>query len=180
MTSWNRDYFKVVLLGDVSTGKSCLAKRYFQDQFGETERPVSSHRIQYVSWIFLLTSICLSQTISAVFETRVFPVGGKEYQMGVWDTTGEEKYISALFFFLTAGRDKRRHAFEWLMNIELFSNCLDIVNGIKCMLYWHLQRCFTIAQSLKTTRSIYFISEIWSCMNVKKVTIGHLKKFYNF
>ncbi|KAJ8683430.1 hypothetical protein QAD02_019222 [Eretmocerus hayati] len=67
-----REYFKVVLLGDRSTGKTCLMKRYFFNEFNESE----------------------SMTIGAAFESKVFDVDGKEFQMGVWDTTGEEKYQS--------------------------------------------------------------------------------------
>lgn len=36
-----REYYKVVLLGDSMTGKTSLMKRYFLDQYNETEQAVS-------------------------------------------------------------------------------------------------------------------------------------------
>ncbi|XP_058802876.1 ras-related protein Rab-24-like isoform X2 [Phymastichus coffea] len=72
MTSLQREYMKVVLLGDRMTGKTSLMKRYFLNQYNIGEQA----------------------TIGAAFESKIFDIDGKEYQMGVWDTSGEERYQS--------------------------------------------------------------------------------------
>ncbi|XP_011504818.1 PREDICTED: ras-related protein Rab-24-like isoform X2 [Ceratosolen solmsi marchali] len=67
-----REHIKIVLLGDKMTGKTSLRKRYFSGHFNETELA----------------------TIGAGFDSRVFTLQDKEYEMEVWDTSGEEKYQS--------------------------------------------------------------------------------------
>ncbi|NP_001153388.1 Rab24 GTPase-like [Nasonia vitripennis] len=73
-----REYFKVVLLGETGTGKTCMIKRYFNNVYNPME----------------------PATIGAAFESKIFNVYGKEYQMGVWDTTGQERYraICSLYY----------------------------------------------------------------------------------
>lgn len=44
----NREHLKVVLLGDSSTGKTCLMKRYFLGQFNREEVSVSYFCIRVI------------------------------------------------------------------------------------------------------------------------------------
>lgn len=94
-----REYFKVVLLGETGTGKTCMMKRYFNNVFNPTE-PAVSYFVFFFSRkccsssfdIDLNDDVCFFfQTIGAAFASKIFNVYGKEYQMGVWDTTGQER-----------------------------------------------------------------------------------------
>ena len=74
--------FKVVMLGDVSVGKTCIFKRYFYDTF-EIE----------------------ANTLSACFESKnvvVNPDGTqrRKIKLQVWDTAGSEQYrsINSLYY----------------------------------------------------------------------------------
>ncbi len=64
--------YKVVLLGDTSVGKSCLANRFVNDSFFEFQEP----------------------TIGAAFMTRNLEVGNYNIRYEIWDTAGQERYRS--------------------------------------------------------------------------------------
>ncbi len=65
---------KVILLGQSTVGKSSLIKRYFEEDFSESTPP----------------------TFSSVFMTKIFDdhPAGKSLSLNVWDTCGQEKYMS--------------------------------------------------------------------------------------
>ena len=63
-------FFKMVLLGDSSVGKSCLLVRFADDEFNEN----------YVS------------TIGVDFRFRSLRHNGKKIKLQIWDTAGQERY----------------------------------------------------------------------------------------
>ncbi|XP_023246309.1 ras-related protein Rab-24-like [Copidosoma floridanum] len=67
-----RENIKVVLLGESSTGKTCLMNRYFKNAYSESER----------------------ETIGAAFHSKVLQVKNVEYRLNCWDTSGQERFRS--------------------------------------------------------------------------------------
>jgi small GTP-binding protein len=64
--------FKVVFLGNASTGKTSIIRRYCDNAFTEDQPP----------------------TIGSAFVTRPFSTDAGLVQLQIWDTAGEERYRS--------------------------------------------------------------------------------------
>ena len=65
------DYlFKLLIIGDQATGKSCLLRRFVQDVFSE----------EYVA------------TIGIDFMIKEVTIAGKTVKLQMWDTAGQERY----------------------------------------------------------------------------------------
>jgi len=63
---------KIVLLGEMSTGKTCLVLRLVKNEFSEKELP----------------------TIGAAFMVHKLNVDGKAVKLEIWDTAGQERFRS--------------------------------------------------------------------------------------
>ena len=63
---------KLVLLGDTSVGKSCLALRFVRGTFDEQSKV----------------------TVGAAFMAQTVTVGGQTVKFEIWDTAGQERYAS--------------------------------------------------------------------------------------
>jgi small GTP-binding protein len=63
---------KLVLLGDMGTGKSSIAMRFVKGQFTEHQET----------------------TIGAAFMTETVTIPGKKVKFEIWDTAGQERYHS--------------------------------------------------------------------------------------
>ncbi|OHT01680.1 small GTP-binding protein [Tritrichomonas foetus] len=70
--------YKVCICGEYNVGKTALVNRYVTDLFSESYRP----------------------TIAACFTAMTVNLNGREVQMNVWDTAGQEKYQSMLPLYL--------------------------------------------------------------------------------
>ena len=70
--------FKVLLIGDSGTGKSCLLIRFAEDIFSDN----------YIS------------TIGVDFKIKTIEIEGKTVKMQVWDTAGQERFrtITASYY----------------------------------------------------------------------------------
>ena len=68
---------KVVLIGDVGSGKSSIIQRYKNKSFNYE----------------------IDSTVGASFYAHTFDLGGKILRMSIWDTAGQERYdsISTLY-----------------------------------------------------------------------------------
>ncbi|EDO31322.1 predicted protein, partial [Nematostella vectensis] len=73
-----KTYLKVVLLGKVNSGKTCLVTRYITRAFSE-ETP---------------------STIGAAFCRKDLYIQGKNLSLAIWDTAGAERYqaMSAMYY----------------------------------------------------------------------------------
>lgn len=89
---------KLIILGDLSVGKSCLIKRKFENSFST----------QYTS------------TIGIDFFTMNYTIGGKEYKINVWDTGGQEAFRTIIKSYFK-GVDGVIFAFD-ITNYRSFSN----------------------------------------------------------
>jgi len=63
---------KIVLLGDMSTGKTCMVLRLVNNKFDENKEP----------------------TIGAAFLVHKMPVAGRTVKLEIWDTAGQERFRS--------------------------------------------------------------------------------------
>ena len=63
---------KITLLGNPGVGKTCIISRYIDDVFDENNAP----------------------TIGANYTEKVIKKNGKEYELNIWDTAGQEKFHS--------------------------------------------------------------------------------------
>ena len=61
---------KITLLGNPGVGKTCIISRYIDDVFEENNAP----------------------TIGANYSEKVINKNGKEYELNIWDTAGQEKF----------------------------------------------------------------------------------------
>lgn len=71
------DTYKIVLVGDVNVGKSCICIRFVKNMFNTLE----------------------SNTIGASFFAKNMKVRGKEYKLNIWDTAGQERYHSLIHMY---------------------------------------------------------------------------------
>ncbi|KAH3759039.1 Rab GTPase [Pelomyxa schiedti] len=71
------DGLKIVLLGDVRTGKTCLIKRLLFNTFEKTEL-----------------------SIGVSFQAHTMKIDGKEIKLHIWDTAGEERFraMTAMYY----------------------------------------------------------------------------------
>ena len=69
---------KVILLGDCGVGKTNIISRYIKDEFKDTQM----------------------STCSANYVMKNIELDGKNYQVNIWDTAGQEKYKSVTKMFI--------------------------------------------------------------------------------
>lgn len=108
MTSSDFDLlFKVLLIGDSGTGKSCLLIRFAEDIFTDN----------YIS------------TIGVDFKIKTINIDGKTVKMQVWDTAGQERFrtITASYYRGSNGviivydvtdRESFDHVDFWMKEID--------------------------------------------------------------
>ena len=63
---------KITLLGNPGVGKTCIISRYIDNVFNENN----------------------ASTIGANYSEKIIKKKGKEYQLDIWDTAGQEKFHS--------------------------------------------------------------------------------------
>ena len=114
--------YKVVLLGDTSVGKSCLANRFVNDSFFEFQEP----------------------TIGAAFMTRNLEVGNFSIRYEIWDTAGQERYrslapmyyrgaMAAVIVYDITQEDSFKGAKTWINEIKTKGrkDCVIVLVGNK-------------------------------------------------
>ncbi|KAL9648777.1 hypothetical protein ABK040_003711 [Willaertia magna] len=69
------DYcFKLIIIGDSGTGKSCILRRYLESQYYEDQ----------------------THTIGVEFGAKILFLNGKNIKLQIWDTAGQERYRSVV------------------------------------------------------------------------------------
>ncbi|XP_044010078.1 ras-related protein Rab-13-like [Aphidius gifuensis] len=63
-------FYKVIIIGDTSTGKSCLLNSLLSEQFNEEELP----------------------TIGVDFKAKMIEINGTIIKLQLWDTAGQERF----------------------------------------------------------------------------------------
>ena len=114
--------YKVVLLGDTSVGKSCLANRFVIDSFFDFQEP----------------------TIGAAFMTLNLEVGNYSIRYEIWDTAGQERYrslapmyyrgaMAAVIVYDITQEDSFKGAKTWINEIKTKGrkDCVIVLVGNK-------------------------------------------------
>ncbi|KAK8897344.1 hypothetical protein M9Y10_015286 [Tritrichomonas musculus] len=113
---------KIILLGDSSVGKTCLLKRYINNEFRETP-----------------------STIGVDFVNKQVEINSEAIDVRIWDTAGQEKYSSliqtyfvstdgAIIVFDLTSRQSYENAQSWidkLVDMLTYSPAMILV-GNKC------------------------------------------------
>ena len=74
----NNERMKIIIIGEAGVGKTCILKKFVDNEFNENE----------------LTTISLS------FATKNMTINNEEIKLEIWDTVGQEKYkaLAGVFF----------------------------------------------------------------------------------
>eukprot|EP01107_Rhizomastix_libera_P018625 TRINITY_DN985_c0_g1_i2.p1 TRINITY_DN985_c0_g1~~TRINITY_DN985_c0_g1_i2.p1 ORF type:complete len:245 (+),score=19.55 TRINITY_DN985_c0_g1_i2:111-737(+) len=106
------DYlFKFIVIGDASTGKSCMLHRFIENKF----KREATH------------------TIGVEFGSKIVEVGGKRVKLQIWDTAGQERFRSvtrsyyrgaagALLVYDITNRDSFSHISSWLKDARALAS----------------------------------------------------------
>lgn len=116
------DYlFKLILIGDSGIGKSCLLRRYTDNNYEEN----------YVS------------TIGVDFKIKTEEIDGKTVKLQIWDTAGQERFSAItksyyrgahaiIMAFDLTSLDSFKRARHWLKESEQNENATKFLVGTKC------------------------------------------------
>lgn len=107
--------FKFLVIGNASTGKSCLLHQFIENKF----KSESSH------------------TIGVEFGSKIISTGGKSVKLQIWDTAGQERFRSvtrsyyrgaagALLVYDISSRDTFNALANWLTDARTLASS-DIV-----------------------------------------------------
>lgn len=112
---------KLILLGAKNVGKTSIFNRYVYDEFGKT-----------------------SMTIGAYFGMKQISVDGKQINLAIWDTAGEEKFDALTNFYCRNARaalicydmtshDSFANLQRWIdkINLEAEKDCAVVIIGNK-------------------------------------------------
>ena len=168
--------YKLVLLGDTSVGKSCLAERFVKDKFMDYQEP----------------------TIGAAFLTKKFKINKEIIVFEIWDTAGQERYkslapmyyrgaLAALVVYDITNNDSLIGAKAWIKElrkrgqtgciIAIVGNKTDLeekrqVPTLKARNYAIEQSCIHIETSAKTAHNVERLFEIIASRLPKKNIIN--------
>ena len=107
MEEKNKIKFKIVIIGDAITGKTNILKWYCTNDFDE----------QYIA------------TVGSNYYGKTLNINGKEINLEIWDTAGQEKYKSLVRFF---AKDANCLLFVYDITNKLSFDHIDIwINLIK-------------------------------------------------
>ncbi|CAF1454986.1 unnamed protein product [Adineta steineri] len=114
--------FKFLIIGSVSTGKSCILHQFLENKF----RNESAH------------------TIGAEFGSKLLAVGKRNIKLQIWDTAGQERFRSvtrsyyrgasgALLVYDISNRDSYTAITNWLTDVRTLAspNIVIILCGNK-------------------------------------------------
>lgn len=118
------DYlFKVVLVGDSGTGKSCISNRFVSNQF------LQAH----------------DTTIGVDFYVKMLELDGKKVKLQIWDTAGQERFRTivpnyyrssqgVVLVYDCTDRKSFDHLIDWLREVDRYANedADRVVVGNKC------------------------------------------------
>ena len=118
---------KITLLGNPGVGKTCIISRYIDNVFEENNSP----------------------TIGANYSEKVINKNGKEYELNIWDTAGQEKfhslgkhfykdaYVVCLVYDITSQESLDQLETIWYPDLQKYGEkyTLLAVVGNKCDLY---------------------------------------------
>jgi len=84
---------KIVLLGEMSTGKTCLVLRLVKNEFSDTELPTIGFVFFYFFILFFFLCVVNIFFYSAAFMVHKMNVDDKTVKLEIWDTAGQERFV---------------------------------------------------------------------------------------
>jgi len=143
------DYlFKLLLIGDIGVGKSCLLLRFADDTYSES----------YIS------------TIGVDFKIRTIEHDGKTIKLQIWDTAGQERFrtITSSYYrgahgiivvYDVTDQDSFDNVKQWLQEIERYAseNVKKLLVGNKSDLTQKKQVDYTTAKEYADQLAIPFL-----------------------
>jgi len=161
--------FKLIIIGDPSTGKSCLLHRFIHDKFNTD----------------------ITHTIGVEFGSRVIDVGGKRVKLQIWDTAGQEIFRSvtrsyyrgaagAILVYDISNRDTFNRVGTWLEDARTLSNSDLVVTlvGNKVDLDHQREITFSEAKDYSTENDLIFLENECPFRNWCRRNIPENDKFY--
>ena len=158
--------YKVVLLGDTSVGKSCLASRFVNNTFFTFQEP----------------------TIGAAFMTKTLDNEKIKIRFEIWDTAGQERYrslapmyyrgaMAAIIVFDITQPDTFSGAKKWIQEIKQngHESCIIVLAGNKTDLEHNRKvEDEEVYEYVHSQNILYFKTSAKSGENVKHMfeTIG--------
>jgi len=115
-------YFKILLVGDASVGKTCIVNRFIYNKF----------ELGYIS------------TIGVNFFTKPYDYKGYKIKIQLWDTAGQERFHSItsnyfhgangiLFIYDITNKNSFEGVKDWIKESENYDNNIQkILLGNKC------------------------------------------------
>ena len=151
--------FKVILVGDSKTGKSCLLQRYIYDEFNSKK----------------------CSTIGVDYSSKTILVDETQVTLQIWDTAGQERFRSIIktYYFLAdavllcfdvADKETFDNLKKWLSEIDEYckEKTIKFIIGTKNDLYERIVSK-EIAMNFSRSRSIPYIEISSKNMNSKEL-----------
>jgi len=140
--------FKLIIIGDPSTGKSCLLHRFIHESFN-TE---------------------ITHTIGVEFGSKIIEVSGQRVKLQIWDTAGQERFRSvtrsyyrgaaaAILAFDISNRDTFNRLGTWLADARNYSSSDLVVTivGNKVDIEQNREITFNEASEFATQNETLFL-----------------------
>jgi len=137
---------KLVMLGNTSTGKSCLVRRFITNKFSNFQEP----------------------TIGAAFQIKNMTIDNEKMRLEIWDTAGQERYRSlapmyyrrakvAIICYDITNKESFESSKTWYEEIEKRgeTDCIKILVGTKLDL--EHERKVNMAVEYAENKDIYHI-----------------------
>ena len=157
------DYlFKILLIGDSGTGKSCLLLRFADHTYTES----------YIS------------TIGVDFKIRTVEMDGKSIKLQIWDTAGQERFrtITSSYYrgahgiiivFDVTDVDSFHNCRQWMNEIDRYASegVNRLLVGNKCDLVKHKQVDYHQAKDFADRNEMSFVeASAKTATNVDKIS----------
>jgi len=156
-----RFLFKILLIGDSGTGKSCLLLRFADHTYTES----------YIS------------TIGVDFKIRTVEMDGKSIKLQIWDTAGQERFrtITSSYYrgahgiiivFDVTDTDSFHNCRQWMNEIDRYASegVNRLLVGNKCDLVKHKAVDYHTAKDFADRNEMSFVeASAKTATNVDKV-----------
>jgi len=183
--------FKVVIVGDVCTGKTCLLKRYINDTFDKGEGNTLGSQLyskkltaRFMPKADKANEDAKSQRSTVSSSKQLEGMITEDIKLQLWDTAGEERFMSltpmyykdaqaVLLVFALNSQESFENLQGWIREIDLncqTSNYILALVGTKLDLDDQKEVAFKQGQQhAKSNNAIYFETSAKEGTNIKEM-----------